>query len=116
MDWDDSPEQAAFRQDVRTFIQERLPEFYRKPREDDDPETDWQHDMSLGGPEAKAAAREWIDALAERGWSVPHWPKEYGGGGLSTVEQFIFKQELAYAPAPAVGGPIRSGTCGAAPG
>ncbi len=104
MDWDDSPEQAAFRQDVRTFIQERLPEFYRKPREDDDPETDWQHDMSLGGPEAKAAAREWIDALAERGWSAPHWPKEYGGGGLSTVEQFIFKQELAYAHAPEVGG------------
>jgi alkylation response protein AidB-like acyl-CoA dehydrogenase len=103
MDWEDTPEQAAFRNEVRTFIEERLPEFYRH-RPDDEPENDWQYDMKLGSPEAKAAAREWIDALHERGWSAPHWPKEYGGGGLSTVEQFIYKQEFARAGAPEVGG------------
>src|SRR5262249_35868801 len=55
-------------------------------------------------PEAKAAAKEWMQALSQRGWSAPHWPQEYGGGGLSTIEQFIFKQELALAGAPEVGG------------
>jgi alkylation response protein AidB-like acyl-CoA dehydrogenase len=104
MDWEDTPEQAAFRNEVRTFIQERLPAYYRQPREDDEPENDWQFDMKNGSPEAKAAAREWIDALHERGWSAPHWPKEYGGGGLSTIEQFIYKQEFAHAGAPEVGG------------
>src|SRR6266567_1557797 len=103
MDWEDSAEQAAFRQDVRSYIQERLPQYYRHKPEDE-PENDWQYDMSLGSPEAKAAAREWMHALSERGWSAPHWPKEYGGGGLSTIEQFIFKQELALASAPEVGG------------
>jgi alkylation response protein AidB-like acyl-CoA dehydrogenase len=103
MDWEDTPEQAAFRQEVRSFIEERLPAYYRT-RPDDEPENDWQYDMSLGSPEAKAAAREWIDALHERGWSAPHWPKEYGGGGLSTIEQFIYKQEFARAGAPEVGG------------
>src|SRR5690606_21110899 len=42
--------------------------------------------------------------LAERGWIAPHWPKEYGGAGLTPMEQFIFKQEMAQAQAPAVGG------------
>ena len=35
---------------------------------------------------------------------APHWPKEYGGAGLSPMEQFIFKQEMSLAAAPSVGG------------
>ena len=46
----------------------------------------------------------WQSVLAERGWVAPHWPSEYGGAGLSPVEQFIFKQEMTLADAPAVGG------------
>ena len=28
------------------------------------------------------AQRQWLEAMAERGWTVPDWPKDYGGGGL----------------------------------
>ena len=109
MDWSDTPEQLSFRQQVRGFIQERLPAYYRdaeiKRIKSQDGETeDWQWEMMHGTPEAKAAAKEWAEALTERGWSAPSWPKEYRGGGLSSIEQFILKQELAFGEAPAVGG------------
>ncbi|MDA0256533.1 MAG: acyl-CoA dehydrogenase family protein [Chloroflexi bacterium] len=109
MNWDDTAEQAAFRASVRAFVAERLPAYYRKRAtlvggESIDHE-DWQHDIMLGGPEARQAAQEWATALAERGWSAPHWPSDYGGAGLSPIEQFIYKQELSQAGAPIVGGP-----------
>ena len=107
MEWADSPEQAEFRDGVRTFIQSNLPRFYRAQAEDPRPtglEGDWQEDIVHGSDEAKVAAKEWADALLEQGWSAPHWPKEYGGGGMSTMEQFIFNQEMAELEAPKVGG------------
>jgi len=36
----------------------------------------------------------WMERMAERGWTVPEWPKEYGGGGLSKAETAILAQEL----------------------
>ena len=109
MDWSDTPEQAEFRSSVRAFVEERLPAYYRRRGalaggESIDHE-DWQYDIVLGGDDARAAAREWAAALAERGWSAPHWPREYGGAGLSALEQLIYKQELTAAGAPIVGGP-----------
>ena len=97
----------TFRTRVRTFIQENLPQFYRARGDDPRPaglEGDWQEDIVHGSDEAKEAATEWASALFDRGWSAPHWPKEYGGGGMSTMEQFIFNQEMAELEAPKVGG------------
>ena len=37
----------------------------------------------------------WCDRMAERGWTVPTWPKEYGGGGLSKEEAKVLAQEMA---------------------
>ncbi len=107
MDWSDTPEQQEFRKKVRTFIQERLPAYYRSERHQIkalNQEHDWSDDLTGDDPEAKAAAQEWSKALAEHGWGAAHWPKEYGGGGLSTMEQYILKQEMAYSTAPSVGG------------
>ena len=108
MDWSDTPEQEEFRMSVRSFIQERLPDYYRgeafERRRVEDAEQDWQWEMMHGSDEAKAAAQDWSDALAEHGWNAPNWPTEYGGSGLSTMEQFILKQELGSAHAPEVGG------------
>ena len=36
----------------------------------------------------------WCDRMAERGWTVPHWPREYGGGGLSKDEVKVLRQEM----------------------
>ncbi len=40
-------------------------------------------------------ARLWLHAAAERGWTAPTWPKEFGGGGLTYEEGQIFQQEMA---------------------
>jgi alkylation response protein AidB-like acyl-CoA dehydrogenase len=108
MDWGDSPEQATFRSQVHDYIRERLPAYYRTEEyrlsKLEAPENDWQWDMVHGTEEAQAAAREWAGALAEKGWAAPGWPSQYGGGGLTTLEQFVMKQEFAEAEAPEVGG------------
>jgi alkylation response protein AidB-like acyl-CoA dehydrogenase len=107
MDWNDSPEQATFRQEVHDFIKSRLPEHFVKKAEagvEHGLEGDWQEDLVHGSPEAQQAARDWAAALGERGWAAPHWPTEYGGASLTTMEQFIFNAEMAEAEAPLVGG------------
>jgi len=105
MDWNDSPEQAAFREDAARFIAERLPEHYRNAKDDGGEGLfGWYADRISEDPETKQAADDWAAALAERGWVAPHWPKEYGGGGLTTMEQFVLSAEMAKAKAPMVGG------------
>ena len=106
MDWADTTEQSAFRNEVRGFIQERLPQRYRALAADGESEEygGWQNDRKSDDPEARQTAIDWADALSSKGWVAPHWPEEYGGGGLSTIEQFIFNQEMAAAQAPSVGG------------
>jgi acyl-CoA dehydrogenase len=41
-----------------------------------------------------AAQKLWLDRMAERGWTVPTWPKEYGGGGLSAGEAKVLAEEM----------------------
>jgi len=96
MDWSDTTEQAAFRSEVRSFVQERLPDRYRQPAS----RHNWQHDRSSAIAEESEAAMSWTAALGERGWVAPHWPREYGGADLTSMEQFIFNQEMAFAGAP----------------
>jgi alkylation response protein AidB-like acyl-CoA dehydrogenase len=103
MDWNDNAEQAAFRAQVRGVIETKLPERYRRTHEEEGG-AGWQSDRKSSDPVAQQAAADWAGALAERGWIAPHWPKQYGGAGLTPMEQFIFKQEMAQAQAPGVGG------------
>jgi len=108
MDWSDNPGQASFREEVRTLIQDRLPRRYREIVERDGAVGQitggWQQDRKSELPDVRAAAEEWANALKEKGWIAPHWPKEYGGAGLTPLEQFVFNQEMALAGAPMVGG------------
>jgi alkylation response protein AidB-like acyl-CoA dehydrogenase len=96
MDFHDTPEEASFRTQVREFIKEHLPAGYGTPGAGPftAPET----------PEQRAFYKQWQRALAQRGWIAPHWPKEYGGAGMTPGEQFIFNEEMANARAPQVGG------------
>ena len=109
MDWSDSPEQANFRLEVRAFIQDKLPDPYKPKAGEATGEGEgfaggWQADRKSTDPKRVATAAQWATALADKGWIAPAWPKEYGGAGLSTVEQFIYNQEMAEAAAPSVGG------------
>ncbi|MCK9486040.1 MAG: acyl-CoA dehydrogenase family protein [Dehalococcoidia bacterium] len=86
MDLSDSPAEAAFRSEVRAFLEESG-HFY--PRE----QTPWG-DMG-DDPETMERFEQWRAAIVERGWIAPHWPKEYGGAGLSPREQFVLNEEFA---------------------
>ncbi len=101
MDWSDNETQAAFRREVREFIGTELPDRYRS---DGMGVEQWTGDRHSPDPAMVAEANQWTRALARRGWIAPGWAKEYGGAGLTPVEQFILNHELAAHPAPMVGG------------
>ena len=80
-----------FRQETRTWLEANCPEAMRKP-------VTGFEDIYNGGriPEIDHPDQKvWCDRMAEKGWTVPHWPKEYGGGGLSAEEVKVLRQEMA---------------------
>lgn len=81
----------TFRRDARAWLEANCPPEMRQPMLD-------ESDACWGGrnPTYKSdAQKHWMDAMAARGWTVPDWPSEYGGGGLSAAEAKIVKQEMA---------------------
>jgi alkylation response protein AidB-like acyl-CoA dehydrogenase len=81
----------TFRAETRTWLEANCPAEMREPVRD-------ESDMCWGGrnPVFKNEAQKlWMERMAERGWTVPDWPKDYGGGGLSAAETKILKQEMA---------------------
>ena len=105
MDWADTAEQATFRQQVKDVIGDNLPEYYQRRLEQglEDPAS-WIGDRNSDNQEQRDAANSWGDAISEKGWFAPQWPAEYGGAGLTPMEQFIYNMELAEAGAPTLGG------------
>ena len=53
--------------------------------------------LTWGGRKEKleAPARRWLQVMAERGWTAPSWPKEYGGGGLDKAEAKVLQEEMS---------------------
>ena len=96
MDFRDSPEDAAFRQEVRDFLAAELSKGPGSGAADDD--------RLRGGVDRYGVYRDWMKKLARKGWIAPAWPVEYGGAGLSVMQQFIFNEEMARARAPRPGG------------
>ena len=80
----------AFREEVRAWIAEHAPKsLVGTPG--GDLEGNW------GGRKAKYPnpdMKRWLDVCAERGFTAPEWPREYGGGGLSREETKVLRQEL----------------------
>ncbi len=93
MDFRDTPDMATFREEVRLFLKQELPEGWGGDGD--------MMEAMMGGDER---IRAWMKKLASRGWIAPAWPKEYGGAGLSTLQQFVFNEEMARARAPRPGG------------
>jgi len=111
MNWDDTPEEAQFRAQVRTFVETRFPPGYRPDPHAEhslEPEDVWGYnwpvDRRSDDPQRRDGARAWAAALAERGWIAPHWPVEYGGAGLSPLQEFILQEEMMRARVPTVNG------------
>jgi alkylation response protein AidB-like acyl-CoA dehydrogenase len=99
MNFRDNPEEAAFRADVREFIDRE----YKGDGNDGEARGAAQA-AAQGGPEAMARYQAWMKKLAKKGWIAAAWPVEYGGAGMTIMQQFIFNEELALARAPRPGG------------
>ena len=93
MDFKDTTEQAAFRQEVRDFIKNEV--------KGDEQMEDMERGAYRGAFEKLKDLR---GKLAKRGWIAPAWPKEYGGAGLDVMRQFIMNEEFAENRVPPVGG------------
>lgn len=89
MDMNFSPEDLAFREEVRTFLAEKLPDRLRDGAR-----------LSPGVFVEPDIGMQWHRILHEQGWVAPHWPKEDGGTGWSPTQKFIFEKECALAGAP----------------
>jgi alkylation response protein AidB-like acyl-CoA dehydrogenase len=94
----DSPDEAAFRTDVREWIAANLPEQSKGRRG--------------GATRFEEWGREWSRKLGEAGYAAATWPKEYGGAGAPYPHQAILLEELAKAQAPSHIGVIGLGMAG----
>ncbi len=88
MNFDDTPPEAAFRAEARTWISANAPKQYE----------DELRASSLGRTALKDAnilevAKAWQKKKADAGWACLHWPKDYGGRGSSPIERVIWQQE-----------------------
>jgi pimeloyl-CoA dehydrogenase large subunit len=87
MDLRFTPEELAFRDEVRAFFRANLPESIR---------TKLAESKHL----AKDDIITWQRILNKQGWAVANWPVEWGGTGWSPVQQYMFQEELQLTPAP----------------
>ena len=79
----------SFRGEVRAWLETNCPDSMR---------TDMPQDEIVWGGRKqnwfRPEAKQWMELMAQRGWTVPHWPKKYGGGGLNSLEQKILQDEM----------------------
>ena len=80
----------SFRRDARAWLEANCPAQMRQP-------VVGENDACWGGRRFKfqsEAQRTWMQCMGERGWTVPTWPKVYGGGGLSKEEAAVLNAEM----------------------
>lgn len=81
----------SFKLETRAWLEENCPAEMRKPIKGDE-------DLCWGGRNwefQSEAQKVWLERMSEKGWTVPTWPKEYGGAGLSRAEEVILLKEMA---------------------
>ncbi|HEX5768395.1 MAG TPA: acyl-CoA dehydrogenase family protein [Burkholderiales bacterium] len=87
MDLNYSPEELAFRDEARSWLEANLPQDLRRKM------ADYAH-------LSKDDLVRWHKILAKQGWVAPAWPKEWGGTGWNVVQRYIFEEELGYVGSP----------------
>ena len=80
----------SFRSETGAWLEANCPPEMRTPMRS-------EKDLCWGGRNFEfqsEAQKRWLDVMASKGWTVPDWPKEYGGGGLSPAESKVLKEEM----------------------
>ncbi len=88
MDLTYPPETESFRREIRSWLDENLPPGWGDPA------------GTMTRDERKAFNVDWVHKLPQGGWICASWPKEYGGKGLSLIEQVVLNEEFARRDAP----------------
>ena len=88
MNFDDTPQEADFRAEVRAWIHTHAPTQHRAELE-----LAGYGQMPLRGSDVIQASRDWQQTKSRGGWACLHWPTEYGGRGASAIERVIWQQE-----------------------
>jgi alkylation response protein AidB-like acyl-CoA dehydrogenase len=83
MDLNYSPEELAFRDEVRSWLAANLPQ-----------------ELKDKGHLSREELLRWHRILAKKGWAAPAWPKEWGGTGWNLVQRYMFEEELGFAGCP----------------
>ncbi len=84
MDFKDSPEQAAFRAEIRAWLKDNAEPIGKR-----------KQPRSQEGDEALREAKDWYKKVYDAGYACLTWPKEYGGAGLTPIHKVIWSQEVA---------------------
>jgi alkylation response protein AidB-like acyl-CoA dehydrogenase len=82
----------AFRTEVKEWLAANYPAELRDPDAKSDPEAMWGGRAFEGSDDPQIV---WMNRMAEKGWTAPTWPKEYGGGGLTAAQARVLDQELS---------------------
>ena len=82
----------AFRAEVKAWLEANYPAELRDPKVKSDPEAMWGGRAFAGSNDPQIG---WMRKMAQKGWTAPTWPKEYGGGGLTPQQARVLDQELA---------------------
>ncbi len=86
----ETTELTSFRAGTRAWLEANCPAEMRSPMTSEE-------DICWAGRHwtfASDAQRQWLERMAGRGWTVPTWPRDYGGGGLSVDEAKVLAQEM----------------------
>jgi alkylation response protein AidB-like acyl-CoA dehydrogenase len=101
LDLNQTPQELALREEVRTWFAANVPKDWVKRRNAEE------------SMEARFAyLRAWQRKMFDAGWTGISWPKEYGGRGASLMEQVIFTEEMARAEAPPLANVLGLGLIG----
>ena len=87
----DDTDLEQFRAETRAWLEANCPPEMREP-------VRGEKDAVWGGRDQSGltpAQKAWMDARGARGWTVPDWPKAYGGGGLSAAQTKVLREEMA---------------------
>ncbi|MDO8617080.1 MAG: acyl-CoA dehydrogenase family protein [Dehalococcoidia bacterium] len=87
MDFRFSPEEEAFRQELRVWLKDNVP-------------ADWEGTFLEEDDETWRFGRTFVKKLAQKGWAAPSWPREYGGMDASPALQLLYNEEIGYHRAP----------------
>ena len=87
MNFDDTPQEAKFRADVRSWIAANAPKKYEAELKEASGRFNLKNDDII------KVSKDWQKKKADGGWACLQWPKEFGGRGASPIERVIWDQE-----------------------